>query len=226
MLAAQWKYREDPQVCTRFTRKQLQIWNSWEIWERESIFKWVLQQSIRSCRSLGLNYRDGEKVRIKASLFPLWHSSFWSLPNRSASAGTVPKLTRKWPDFQESGWQRGEDEEHSSPALCYHFPSTNGINRAAQRKASAPVPRQKKHWEETGKHFSSAMHFFSGKYFICGAALICSFPLLSLMWGCLHARSLSAFHGRTEQWKKKSVSMMVLKSLGSNVQVNQIIWLQ
>lgn len=37
-----------------------------------------------------------------------------------------------------------EGEEHSSLAPCYHFPSTNGINRAAQRKASGPVPHQKK----------------------------------------------------------------------------------
>ncbi|TNN45862.1 hypothetical protein EYF80_043950 [Liparis tanakae] len=48
------------------------------------------------------------------------------------------------------------------PAPCYHFPFTNGTDRAAERKPSAPVPRQKKqkHEEETGKRFSSAMHFF------------------------------------------------------------------
>ena len=99
--------------------------------------------------SLGLNNRDGEKVRIKASLFLSVAFLFSVSAKRSASAGTGSKLTRESPDFQErlAGWQRGEDEEHSSPALCYHFLFTNGINRAAQRKASAPVPRQKKNTE-------------------------------------------------------------------------------
>lgn len=37
-------------------------------------------------------------------------------------------------------------------------------------------------------------------------------PLFSLKWDCLHARSLSAFHGIKEQWKKKKTSMKRLKS--------------
>lgn len=59
------------------------------------------------------------------------------------------------------------------------------------------------------------MHVFSGKYFIHGANLIHSFPLFSLMWDCLPARSLSVFHGETDRWKKKkrkkNLSMMVPK---------------
>lgn len=74
--------------------------------------------------SSGLNYRDGEKVRIKASLF--FSAAFLFIgrcQNKSASLGTVLKLTRKWPDFREAGWQREEGEKHSSgPALSLPLP--------------------------------------------------------------------------------------------------------
>lgn len=67
-----------------------------------------------------------KKVRITAWLYPSWLlSSLFRLPNRSASAG---RLTKKQCDFQKAGWQRGQDEEHSSTAVCYHFPFTNGVN--------------------------------------------------------------------------------------------------
>lgn len=157
-----------------------------------------------------------KKVRITAWLYPSWLlSSLFRLPNRSASAG---RLTKKQCDFQKAGWQRGQDEEHSSTAVCYHFPFTNGVNLEGRERGHSgkQVPlchfkkKKKRHRVETGEDFSAVTHFFHGKYFICEAGLIRSFPLVYLMWGCLHARSLSAFHGRTEQWKKKKKSLSIM----------------
>lgn len=182
--------------------------NFLRFWQNQASLSWEAPASLANVSSGNLRVitematRCRSKPHCSHCCIPLFGLCQTGLPGQAQSAD---QKVAGFPGLWLAECREGE--EHSSLAPCYHFPSTNGINRAAQRKASGPVPHQKKKKEkgtERRQCFSSAMHFFSGKYFICEASLIHLPPPFTLMWDCLPARSLSAFHGGTEHWKKKT----------------------
>lgn len=139
-----------------------------------------------SVGTLGLITEMVKKVQIKASLFPLWPSSFWPLPEWAPSLRRFPRL---WPA------EKGRIKTFlRSPVLSLPL-------HWRHKPGNAPVEGQKSTAMRQGS--ISAQLCASSVVNISSVAPVSSAFLRSLMWGRLHARSLSAFRGRTEQWKKK-----------------------